>query len=146
MPEKSLLTEEEVSLLLPQKEPFVLVDALYSCKASLAKTGFNIPKEHSLVEDGFLSEAGILENMAQSIALKAGYLAKHQTQNTPKIGYLAAIKNAKIYHLPKVGQKITTQIKLTHALGTMKRYHAEIKDMHNKALASAEITTTLAKE
>ena len=145
-PKNSILTKKEVSLLLPQKEPFVLVNALFSCNKSAAKTGFTIPKDHSLVENEFLVEAGLLENMAQSIALKSGFLAQESKQSIPKIGYLAAIKNAEIYQLPKAGQKIITHLEVTHTLGAIKRYLATIKDKQNNLIAKAEITTTLAQE
>ncbi len=145
-PEKSTYNKEEIQLLLPQKEPFVLVDALFFCNDTRAITGFQIPEKHNLVEDNILTEAGVLENMAQSIALKSAHLIQKEKPRPPKIGYLAGIKNAKIDSLPKTTQKITTHIKLMYELGPLKRYQAEIKNAQNQQLATAEITTTLAEE
>ncbi|MEO8117090.1 MAG: hypothetical protein ABI653_05520 [Bacteroidota bacterium] len=61
--------------LIPQRPPFVMVDHLINADEKTAETSFLILPENLLVENGFLSEAGLMENMAQTAAAKAGYEA-----------------------------------------------------------------------
>ena len=56
-------------------------------------------------------EAGLLENMAQTAALGAGYLAK--AENRPVVsGYIAAVNNLEVFGLPGVGDELITEVKI----------------------------------
>ena len=57
------------SILIPQTEPFELVDELIDASENHAISRFTIPGNHILLEDNELQESGILENMAQTCAL-----------------------------------------------------------------------------
>lgn len=64
---------------------------------------------HIFVVDGKLTEAGVVENLAQSVAAQAGYLTVINNQQ-PKLGFIANIKNLEIFMLPPVGSEVTTHI------------------------------------
>jgi 3-hydroxyacyl-[acyl-carrier-protein] dehydratase len=61
------------------------------------------------VKDGFLQEPGIIENIAQTAAAKAGYEVKKNGAE-PLIGFIGAVKDLKIYDLPKVGDVLRTTV------------------------------------
>ena len=60
-----------------------------------------------------LSEAGLIENIAQTVAAGAGYMAKKNSEQV-SIGYIGAVKNLEIFALPKVGDTINTGVAITN--------------------------------
>jgi 3-hydroxyacyl-[acyl-carrier-protein] dehydratase len=112
--DKPILTGEEVFSLIPQKQPIVMVDKLWYNDETTTVSGLEIKENNVFCEDGFLKEPGIIENIAQTAALRVGYLVKLMEQNgekvNPPIGYIGAIKRLVIYKLPKVGSELKTEV------------------------------------
>ena len=106
----SLFNDIAASEILPQREPFVFVDRLIHYDERETVTTFLVPADHLLVEDGHLTAAGILENMAQSSAARIGYLCKYILHVPVRIGYIGAIKKFRVHRLPAVGETMTTTI------------------------------------
>ena len=111
--------------LLPQRHPFVMVGELLYADEVIIRTGFLIREDNILVEDGTFTEAGLLENIAQTAAAGAGYAASREHRPID-IGYIGAIKNFEIFSLPKVNDELTTEVRIeqkifdaTIALGTV---------------------------
>lgn len=99
-----------ISEILPQREPFLFVDRLVHYDERETVTAFTVPADHLLVEDGHLTAAGILENMAQSSAARIGYLCKYILHVPVRIGYIGAIRKFRVHRLPAVGETLTTTI------------------------------------
>ncbi|MBL4745655.1 MAG: hypothetical protein JKY08_04745 [Flavobacteriaceae bacterium] len=95
--------------LIPQKAPFVMVTELISYGEEELVAGFEVLEDNILVSERMLSEAGIIENMAQSVALHTGY-QYFLLKKEPPTGYLGAIKKIEISRLPKVGEFLETTI------------------------------------
>lgn len=93
--------------LIPQKHPFVLVDQIISYTDKISICKFTIPKNHPLVSKGKLCEGGLIENIAQTAAAGNGYHAKEMNMDVPK-GFIAGIKNIKIFLLPAIGCTLKT--------------------------------------
>ncbi|MFH1159922.1 MAG: 3-hydroxyacyl-ACP dehydratase [bacterium] len=90
-----------------------MVDELLSAEKGLIKTRFLIRRENVFCHEGSFTEAGLVENMAQTAA--AGIGAKPSTDaKKPPVGFIGGIKNLKIYSYPKVGQEITTTVEVLH--------------------------------
>lgn len=107
------MKENDVLSLIPQRPPFVMVDKLLFADEKRAESSFIVSDENVLVLNGFFSEAGIIENIAQSAALHAGFVARKLGENTPR-GMIGGIKNLSIDRLPKEGEKIQTLVTLEH--------------------------------
>ena len=58
--------------LIPQRPPMVMVDALLSYTATTGAAGLTIAADNLFVQNGQLQEAGVIEHIAQSIALHKG--------------------------------------------------------------------------
>jgi len=104
---------EGVSILslIPQKPPFVMVDELLFSDDNITKTSFTITGDNVFVINGEFSEAGLMENMAQTAAAGSGNMAR--IENRPVLnGYIGQVKNFKIYSLPKVGDVLFTEVKI----------------------------------
>jgi 3-hydroxyacyl-[acyl-carrier-protein] dehydratase len=110
-----ILQHASVSALIPQQPPVEMVDTLWLNDDTTTVSGFTIQSDNIFCKNGFFTEPGIIENIAQTAALRAGYmvslLAKDgKLTGPPPVGYIAAIKNLNIYHLPQVGTDLKTEI------------------------------------
>jgi predicted hotdog family 3-hydroxylacyl-ACP dehydratase len=113
-----LIDPEVVANFLPQQAPFIMVDALIETTEYKAISQFLIKHDNVLSNDGIFQESGLIENIAQTIALKAGYEAVLRNQK-PQVGFIVQIKDLEIFDYPKVGDFITTEIEITMNLPQM---------------------------
>jgi len=104
-----LVEKKDIKSLIPQREPFVMIDELSISDEVHTKTRFEVREDNIFTENGVLAEAGLLENIAQTAAARAGYEATQQ-QGPVKIGYIGAVKNFEVHGLPPVGSVIETEI------------------------------------
>jgi predicted hotdog family 3-hydroxylacyl-ACP dehydratase len=101
----------DILSLIPQKPPFVMVDELLYADDNITKTSFTIKADNVFVINGEFSEAGLMENMAQTAAAGSGNMAR--IENRPVVnGYIGQVKNFEIYSLPKVGDTLFTEVKV----------------------------------
>ena len=106
----ALVVKENIFNYIPQRDPICLVHSIYECSREVSKTGFKIEEGHFFVSAGAITEAGLVEHMAQSIAAAAGYLSSLENL-PPKVGFIANIKDLVIHTLPEVGSEIITTIR-----------------------------------
>ena len=98
-----------VSELIPQKFPFVMIDKLLSFSESEIVSGFKIVGENIFVEKDVFQESGLIEHMAQSVALYTGFQYFLKKEQAP-VGYIGSIKTVEILRLPKLGEDIQTTV------------------------------------
>ena len=114
-----------------------MVDKLLFCDDTTAQTAFRVPEENVLVFNGVLSEAGIMENIAQTAAASAGYLAK--TENKPvAVGYIGAVKNFEVFDLPVVNDELNTEVKIESRIFDMTIIFGMVK-VDGKLMAQCEM-------
>ncbi len=104
-----LAVGNDILPFIPQRYPVVMIDTLYSCTEEETKTGLTMQRNNIFFEGDYFSEAGLIENIAQTAAVHAGYLSKKNNRETP-IGFIGAVKNLQIVDFPKEGEKIITTI------------------------------------
>ena len=86
-----------------------MIGKLLDVEEDLTRSSFLINDNNVFVKDGFFQEAGLMENIAQTAALKEGYIA--QAENKPvAVGYIGAVNNFEVFDLPKAGDEIITEI------------------------------------
>ena len=112
------MVTENILQYLPHRPPFVMVDNLLHADETNTRTSFVIKQENILFENGFFSEAGLLENIAQTAAAGAGYKEQTKHQNISG-GYIAAVKNFEVYTLPKIHDLLITEIVITEKIFNM---------------------------
>jgi len=105
------LPTQDILTLIPQRWPFVMIDTLVSSTNDATHTTLLVRAENVLVNNGELSEAGLVENIAQTAAARAGYIA-HQLGKPMQPGFIGAIKNLEVFALPKVGDTMETEVKI----------------------------------
>jgi hypothetical protein len=67
------LTGENSLALIPQKPPFVMIDALLFSDEKRTVSSFKIPEKNIFVKEGLFLEPGLVENIAQTAAARAGH-------------------------------------------------------------------------
>ena len=104
---------EDIALkeLIPQRPPFVMIDRLVSCDKIYSVTEFEVRPDNLFVNDGHMTAAGMVENMAQTCAARIGYINLNSGESV-KIGVIGSINNLNIIRTPKVGEHLVTTIQL----------------------------------
>jgi 3-hydroxyacyl-[acyl-carrier-protein] dehydratase len=138
------MTTIDITTYIPQRPPFVMIDELINADNELSQTCFTVSEGHLFVDEGYLSEAGIVENMAQTAAAGVGYKSKLNNKAAP-VGYIGALKNLSISELPKVGSTITTQIIELHRVLNASIVSGKVF-LDNREIASCEFKIFIQSE
>jgi len=121
---------------IPQRPPFVMIDKLVSVNETETQTQFLIREGHLFVENGFFTEPGLIENMAQTAAAGTGKNAADNGLPAP-VGFIGAIKGLEIYSLPPAGAMIHT--KVTFIMQVMNAHVVQaVITCNNNRVAKAE--------
>lgn len=107
--EKPIVDTDTILNYIPQRPPIVLVSRIYKSDETSIITGFDITDNHIFTQKGKLTESGIVENMAQSAAARAGYEAV-KNNSAPAVGFIGNIKDLVIDHLPEAGNELLTEV------------------------------------
>ena len=107
--EKAIVDSNQILNYIPQRPPIVLVSRIYKADEASIITGFDIAPEHIFVQNGELTESGIVENMAQTAASRAGFEAVKNNAK-PAVGFIGNIKDLVIHYLPELGNEILTEV------------------------------------
>lgn len=102
---------EELTLLIPQKPPFVFITSLENIEGNKGYTTFQFEGKHSLCFNNTLSVAGLLEHIAQSAGCKWGYETFMEGKEGRR-GFIGEVRNFVCYRLPKAGELLQTEIVL----------------------------------
>jgi len=113
MKKTELIARELVGTLIPQRAPIVMVDALYQFGDDFIEAGLSIKSDNLCVANEYMQEPGIIEHMAQAVALHTGYAYYLKEQAAPT-GYIGSIKKIEITQLPKVGDQLITRAQILH--------------------------------
>ncbi len=131
----------DIKNLIPQRPPFVMVEKLLNTDETKAESSFKITEDNVLTEAGFFTEAGIIENIAQTSALHAGYIAFKSGEKVPQ-GMIGGIKNLEIHSLPKINDTINTSVSIEHEIMNAKIVKG-IVSLNNELIAECEIKVFL---
>ncbi len=134
-----MISGDTLQSLLPQAPPMLMIDALVSSDAEKTETKLTIKKDNIFVSEGKLREPGIIENMAQTAAARAGYEA-FSNKTKVKTGYIGSIKNLVIYSLPKANSILQTVLTPVSDIGNISVIKTEIISETEKI---AECTMTI---
>lgn len=131
-----------IQTLIPQKAPFVMVDKLLYFSDTKIVSGFTvIPNNLFTFENRFLAP-GLIENMAQTVALHTGY-KYYLNQEPAPVGYIGAIKRAAVQSLPEVGSDLRTTVEILHDIMGVTLVASQV-ECSGKVLATSEMKTALA--
>ncbi len=113
-----LVDREEVLNFIPQRDPIVVVHGLISHAEESSTSTFTVGEDHLFSREGKLLEAGLIENIAQTVALRTGYGHSLRVVSgpatRPPIGFIASVKKFTVHRLPTVGQVLETTVSMLH--------------------------------
>lgn len=138
-----LLEKEAVENLLPQKFPFVMVDRLFTYSETSLVAGLKIENDNIFLEENTFLEAGLIEHMAQSVALHTGYQFFLKNEIAPT-GYIGSIKDIEIKKLPQINDTIQSSITILQEFGGITLVDI-VTFLNNEEIASGQMKTVLAK-
>jgi 3-hydroxyacyl-[acyl-carrier-protein] dehydratase len=133
-----LADQNEVLNYIPQRQPMVMVDGLLELDDNGAVSQLQLNPHNILCRGGFFTEAGLMENMAQSAALFSGYHTIRSGEEV-KIGFIGAIKRMSILELPKDSDCINTTVRKTHEYDNVVIIEAEVT-VEMRKVAAAELS------
>lgn len=135
--------KKAVKKLIPQKAPFVMVDELIEYSADNLIANFTVEKDNIFTQNEVFVESGIIENMAQSVALHTGYQFFLLNKPAP-IGYIGAIKKIEINRLPKLKEVLNTSVVILHEFMGITLVDIEV-NIGAEQIAKGQMKTVLAK-
>lgn len=105
--------DPEILSLIPQRPPFVMIDSFFaqSVHEKGGTSALKITEANIFVENGLLTEPGLIENIAQTAAARIGYICKTENKPVP-LGYIGAVQKLEISGLPKIDEEIKTEIQI----------------------------------
>lgn len=104
-----------VESLIPQRFPFVMVNSITEYSENHLVSGFEIKEENIFVQDEIFQASGLVEHQAQSVALHTGYKFYLLGKEAPT-GYIGAIKSFEAIQLPKLGDKLTSEVSIINEM------------------------------
>ena len=145
-----LVSKEDVLRFIPQRMPIVVVHGLAAHSETSSTSVFNVESDHLFVRDGKFLPSGLMENIAQTSALRSGYHFSQQVPvegeaPEPPIGFIGALKNFIVDDLPSVGSVLHTTVTVTYEVMGMQVVEASVKCGKN-IIASCEMKIFLSQE
>jgi 3-hydroxyacyl-[acyl-carrier-protein] dehydratase len=138
-----ILDRDFVGKLIPQKFPFVMVHKVLAFGENFITSGFTIEESNIFTKNEIFQEAGLIEHMAQSVALYTGY--QFYLKNEPaSTGYIGAIKSIEIFQLPKIKDNLITKVKVLHEFSGVTLVDISVLS-DNVEIASGQMKTVLAQ-
>ena len=138
-----LFEKDFVEDLIPQKFPFVMIDKMFSFSNEALTSGLKVTKNNIFVINDIFTESGIVEHMAQSVALHTGYQFYLKKETAPK-GYIGSIKELSIFKLPKTDSEIQTTVTILHEFAGITLVDLVTK-FNGEIIAMGQMKTILAK-
>lgn len=130
-----------ITSLIPQRPPFVMVDRVLSCDIVTAVTELTVRPDNIFLDDGQLSAAGIIENMAQSCAARMGCVNRMNGEAI-KIGFIGDIRDCQILRQPRREEVMTTHVDIIEDVFNLTLANVTIR-IADEVIASARIKIAL---
>lgn len=105
-----LIEKNHITNYIPQRAPFVMIDALLSATESSFKSTFDILPENIFLSEGILSEAALVENIAQTCAAGFGYQGIQKGETSSQLGYIGALSRLEVLAKSTVNDHIETTV------------------------------------
>ncbi len=124
--DEATLRSLDVHEFLPQQEPFVMIGTLVAFGPACTVTETVVSDDNLFVDDHQMSASGLIENMAQTCAVRIGFINKMILKSEVQIGFIGAIRDMHIDILPHTGDTITTTVEFKESVFGMTLASANI--------------------
>ena len=142
MTEKNL-EDIDVLTLLPQRPPFIMIDALTHFDEVVTSTRLTVRKDNLFIEaDGRLNPCALVENIAQTCAVRMGYINQYIYKERVKLGFIGSIKNLQVLRTARVGETLSTSIEVVEEVMQLTLVNATVK-VGDETIVTAEMKIAL---
>ncbi len=124
--EKAIISGDDILNYIPQREPIVMVDCFYGIVDNVSFSSLDVNPENIFVKNGILDECGLIEHIAQSAALRVGYICISEGRDVP-VGFIGSVDKMSIHSLPVDGDTIKTGIFLEQEIMNISLISAQVK-------------------
>lgn len=142
--DKPLLEGAGVVSLIPQRDPIVLVDCFYGMDEKGSYTSLKVGPSTLFCRDGRFDECGLTEHIAQSAAVRAGYIYRQKGEKIPT-GFIGSVDKMNYYALPCVGDELHTCVRVIQEVFDITLISAEVW-VGEKRIADGRLKIFLKKE
>ena len=143
---EATLRKIDIRSLLPQRDPFVAVDRLVHYDDREVVTETLVKADSLFTEDGHLTAAGLMENIAQTCAARIGFRTLYVLGlDKVDIGVIGALRNMEIHTLPLAGQTLTTRVTVKEEAFGITLVEASVTS-EGRTLAEGEMKIALKNE
>lgn len=139
-----LLTGNELLALIPQRPPMVLVDRFYGMNEQGSYTGLRIEASCLFCTDGQMDECGVTEHIAQSAAVRVGYLYRSRGEAIP-VGFIGSVNKMTWHALPAVGDELHTTIRVEQEIFDITLISATV-EANGRLIAEGQLKIFLKKD
>ncbi|MFD1771815.1 hypothetical protein [Sphingobacterium suaedae] len=136
------LTGDTLLQLIPQRAPLIMVSSLEQYEEYALISSFFVQEGHILVTEE-LTESGLLEHMAQSVALHTGYAYFLRKEKAPT-GYIGSMQLVEIFRLPRVGDTVFTDVRIIQEFMGVTLVEI-ITKLEGEIIATAQMKTVIAR-
>lgn len=98
---------------IPQKPPMVMIDRVVRAVEGVTETTFLVRENNVFCDNGIFTEAGLIENLAQTAAAGAGCKPGIEGKEPP-VGYIGGARNLRIFDYPEAEQELFTRVTVEH--------------------------------
>jgi hypothetical protein len=116
---------------------------MYSFTESSLVSGLKIENDNIFSDNDIFLEAGLIEHMAQSVALHTGYEFFLRNETAPT-GYIGSIKEIAIKKLPKINDTIQSTVTIIQEFAGITLVDI-VTTLNNEEIANGQMKTVLAK-
>ena len=111
---------EDIKRLIPQREPFMMIDEIEASDGTHAVAALTVLKEnYFILPDKTMAETGLIEHIAQSCSALMGLQALEQegSGDKPPVGLIGEVKHFECMRRPEIGEKVSTTIEFGFSFG-----------------------------
>lgn len=128
--------------LIPQKKPFVMVDKLLFFSEEKVVSGLTVASDNMFTSENIFTAPGLIEHMAQTVALYTGYQYFLKNEPAP-VGYIGAIKKVEINQLPTLSEELKTTATILHEIMGVTLVQI-VTECNGQIIATSEMKTVIA--
>ena len=116
---------EDIKRLIPQREPFIMVDGFEERDDKSAVTTLSVcPNNYFILPDDTMAETGLIEHLAQSCSALAGWQAQSQAspmegglEGAPPVGLIGEVKHFECHRRPQIGEQVKSTVTFSFTFG-----------------------------
>ena len=133
------LKDEDIKQVIPQREPFIMLDEIETCDDTHAVTALTVRADnYFMLPDGTISETCLVEHIAQSCSAMMGCQILNLHLENPPVGLIGEVKRFECQRRPKIGEKVTTNIEFGFTFGNVTMATGESR-IGDETIAKAQL-------